>query len=187
MIPVNIFRIAALFTLLLSVPMVAWAQTSVAVVDVKMLLSDSLAAQSIQKQVQEQRTQFLEELSKQEQTLRGMEKSLLEASKSLSSEQVAEKKGEFEKQFSETRQLVQKRKSELDQAVGKAMDQLRDQLFVVVQKIATDKGYDLVISRQNVVVGAKTIDITDESMKALNESISAINLQVNSQPETQPQ
>lgn len=172
-----ILWLCAVFALLL-LPVPAMAQTSIAVVNVQQLLSESKAAKSIQEQVQQHREKFLEELSKQEQTLRDMEKELVEDSKTMNPEDLAAKRQKFEEQFAETRQLVQKRKTELDIAVAKAMGELRDRLFQVVQNIASDKGYDLVISNQNVVVGTKSIDISEESMEALNEAVSKITLEM---------
>lgn len=154
------------------------ADASVAVVDVQSLLSDSKAAKNIQKQIQGYREKFLEELSKRETELREMDKALMKEKDKLSSEELAKRRQAFEKQFAETGAMAQKKRKELDRATFNAVGQLKESLFQVVQDIASEQGYELVISRQNVVVGAKSIDISDEAMARLNKKVSKIKLEL---------
>ena len=148
-----------LISFLCTAPVVAQAQTSVAIVDIQWILAESKAAKSIHKQVKKHRDTFLEELSKQEQGLREQEKKLIEERKTLSKEELAKKQKNFEKKFLETRKLAQEKKRTLDKALGNSMSKLRDYLYTVVGEIAEEKGYDLVISSQQVVLGAKSLNI----------------------------
>lgn len=166
--------------LVLSCPLTARAQATIGMVDVQRLLSDSDAAHNIQQQIQSQRETFLAEVSAQEQSLRALEKQLTEEHASLPSAEFALKKEEFEKQFVETRRLAQKRKKSLDEAVARAMAKLNEELNKVVKEVAAERGYTMVLSRQNVVMGGDNIDISDEVMARLNKSVSKIALEVES-------
>lgn len=159
---------------------VARAEVSVAVLDVQKLLTQSQAAESIQSQSEKLRDSFLEKLSKQEQDLREKEKKLVEDGKSLSKEEFLERKKEFEKEFIETQNMAKKRKAEIDQAYSKAMSKLMDSIYGIVQDVADEKGYSLVLSKQNVVLGEQELDITDNTMKILNDKVSDIKLDVKS-------
>ena len=46
-----------------------------------------------------------------------------------------------------------------------------------MQKIAEDKGYELVITKQNVITGAASVDMTEEAIKQLNDAMSSIKLE----------
>ena len=156
----------------------ARAEVSIAVVDVQELLTKSTAAKSIQKQSQKYRDAFLDQLSKQEEELRNSEKELMEEGKSLSKEEFMERKKAFETKFIETQNLAKKRKKEIDQAYSKAMSELMDKIYEIVQDVANDRGYGLVLSKQNVIIGEHSLDISEESLKRLNDSVKKIKLDI---------
>ncbi len=178
----NLFRYATLIlalTCAIALPVTAArAQTVIGVVDVRALMNDSKAAQSIQEQLTKHREKFLAELSKQEQKLREQEQELAKAQASMEKEEFSQKVKDFEANKLKTRQLVQDQKRALDEGIAEATNTLRTEIFKVVETLSEEKGYDLIITRQNVVVGAKSLDITDEAMKALNKSLSSVKVTV---------
>jgi outer membrane protein len=160
--------------IILATPVSANAEMSIAVVDVQKLMGDSDAAKSIEKQVTAKREKFVSELSKKEKGLRETEKKLAGERSKLSKEDFTKKAQEFEKSLMSTREMAQKTKKQYDDATGKALSQLRDKAVEVVSAIAKEKGYQLVLSKQGVVVSAQGIDITDEAMANLNKAVSNI-------------
>ncbi len=170
--------IVALLLLSFSAPVQAQESTSIAVVDVQKLLTESKAAKDIQKQLKKYREKFMEHLSKEEQALKKTEKDLIEKKADMAPEDFAKERKAFEEKFLETRRFAQKQKRALDEATVKAMANLEAELYKAVQSIADDKGYDLIISRQNVVLGAKALDISEDAMSKLNDAISKIELDV---------
>src|SRR5262249_35493877 len=120
------------------------------------------------------KNKFLGEISKQEQSLRAEEKSLSEKQSTMKKDEFQKKVKAFEEEVMQTRKDTQDKKKTLDDALEKAVNTLRDNIVTVVEKIAKDKGYDLVITRQNVVVGANSLDVTDDAMKGLNAAVSKI-------------
>lgn len=154
------------------------AGTSIAVVDIQRLMTESNAAKTIQEQVQSYQEKFLGELREKEEALRKKEKDVLEQRASLSQEEFAKQRDEFEKQLIEARQYAQSRKRALDEASAKALGQLRGEVFKVVQSIADANNYDLVLARQHVVLGAKSIDVSEEAMEKLNAAIKDIKVTI---------
>lgn len=154
------------------------AATSIGVVDVLHILTYSKAAKSIQTQREDLRETFLEEISKTEQALREEEKTLIEERNKLEQEAYAAKRQDYDAKLLEARKETQAKKRALEEASGHAMDVLREQLYLVVQSIANERGYELVISNKNVIAGEKSIDITEETMKRLNEAVAEIPLEI---------
>ena len=87
-------------------------------------------------------------------------------------------RGEFEKKILETRKLVQERQISLEKAANKSLQTLRGEIFKIVADIAEEDGFTLVMSRQNVVLAEKSIDITERVMKRLNKSVKKIELEI---------
>lgn len=155
----------------------AKAELSFAVVDVQRIMTESNAALSIQKQVQQRREKLQSEFSGYEQTLRDNEKELLQKRSEISAEEFKVKHDEFQKKLSETSSLVQEKKRTLEGGLVKATAQLRGEILKIVADMAEERNYDVVMSRQNIVLVAKTLDITEEVMAAINAKIKEIPLE----------
>ena len=154
----------------------AHADVSLAVVDVKRIMTQSDAAKSIQEQRETLKAQYLSEISDKEQALRDMEGSLAKAAADLSEEDRLTKRQEYERKLIETRRFAQTKKRALETASSKATNTLRDTLYSIVQEIAAEEQYDLVISNQNVIMGQNSLDITEETLERLNENTPTISL-----------
>ncbi|MCC6597385.1 MAG: OmpH family outer membrane protein [Alphaproteobacteria bacterium] len=155
------------------------AQTNtIAVVDVLRILTQSDAALSVQKQRETLREAFLAEISKTEQALSHEEKELSQKMSALPQEDYAKKRLAYEEKLIDARKLAQSRKQTLEEASNKAMSDLREALYIVVQEIANEKKYALVISNQNVIAGEKSLDITEETLRRLNARVKEIKLKL---------
>ncbi|MCB1532387.1 MAG: OmpH family outer membrane protein [Alphaproteobacteria bacterium] len=167
------------FSLVLALnPAASAAELSIAVVDVQKLLTQSEAAKSIQVQVQAEREKFLTKLSKEEESLRSMEKELMDKGQDLSQDERMEKRKAFEEKFNETQRAAQEAKARIETAVVDAMAKLNQEAFKAVEAIAEEKGYNLILAKQHVVASDKSIDISEESMERLNASIKDIKVQI---------
>jgi Skp family chaperone for outer membrane proteins len=175
-------RVFLLFSavLFLSFPVAAAAPVTVGYVDVQKILTETKAAKDIQDQVQKQREQFVEDLAKQEQDLSAEKKKIEEDAASLSKEELAARKKEFEAHFQDARKIAQKRKEDLEAALAKSLNKLKEELYKVVETLAGEKGYTLVISKQAVVLADPAADMTAETMERLNKNVSKIRLDVSS-------
>lgn len=150
---------------------VAHAEISIGVVDTRALVSESKASKDISKQLKKHRDSVLKELSKKEQDLIEEEKNLVEAKKKLQEEDFIKQAKEFEKNRIALQKLSDEYRQKLNAAALEAEKGLMTEIVKVVQKIAADKAYDLVITKQNVIVGAVEIDLTEEAMKILNKEV----------------
>ncbi len=152
--------------------------TSIAVVDVRSLLTNSKAAKSIQGQIKSHREKFVKNLAEEEKELRGMEKKLIESKDKASPEEFGKKRQAFEEKLLSTRKKAEERRRGLEKGAAQATGKLRKEITDIVQSIADAKGYDLVLSSQNVVVGANKLNISKEVMDKLNSKVSKISVKV---------
>lgn len=150
--------------------------TSIGVVDVIYIMNNADASKHIQEQRNVLREQFLEEISETEQKLRDQEKALIEQRQKLNKEEYAKKRKEYEENLLKTRRYAQNKKQALEGAANEGMNVLRAKLYEVVQQIAVEREYDLVISNKNVIAGANALDITEEALKRINASLTEVPL-----------
>ena len=85
---------------------------------------------------------------------------------------------EFEAKRLEARKAIQDKKSKLDAAYTEAMNSLTQKIYEVCQKIADEQKIDLVITRQNIIVGSMALDITDAVLKGLDDALPSVELKV---------
>lgn len=157
--------------------MCSQAAGSIGVVDVAYILSKSQAAQNIQAQRQSVREAFLADISKTEQALRAEEKILDQRGK-ISQEDYLKLRQVYEANLLELRKDAQQKKRALEEASNVAMNVLREELYVVVQEIANERGFELVISNKNVIAGEKSLDITKETLEIINKNLKEVPLKI---------
>lgn len=156
----------------------AKAEINIAVVDVDSVLAKSKAAISIQKQVKDKRKSFLAEVKTAEDKLRADQKAIEKQRASLSKEELIKKAQGFEKRRIEASTKIKKRKAKLDKSYTEAMNLMTKSIFEVCQEIADEEKIDLVITRQNIIVGSRSLDITKKVMERLNKKLPKLKLNV---------
>ncbi len=179
----HVFRVksafvVALFAVLLIAASPSYAQVNIAVVDVDLILSKSKAAKSIRSQVDKERKSFLSEVKKKEDKVRADQKALDAKRDELTKEQLIEKFQKLEKKRLETAKGLQEKKKKLDGAYTKAMNKLTKSIYDVCQEIANERKIDLVITRQNIIVGNMSLDITKEVLERMDKSLPKLELNV---------
>lgn len=154
------------------------APLKISVVDIEQILADSKAAKAIRKQVDDKRKGFIADVETAEKSLREEQKAIEKESKKLSKEEVMKKVQSFEKKRLEARKSIQTKKSALDQSYTEAMNTLTKAIYDVSQKIADERKIDLIITRQNIIVGSMALDITKDVLAALDVALPALELKV---------
>lgn len=151
---------------------------SVALVDVEKILSDAKASKSLQGQIKTKREAFQKEFSAKEKELKATETSLISEKEKLSAEEFAKKRKAYEEKILETRKLFQKRRNGLDTGINKAMGELRQAIVEAASKIAEEKKYDIVLTRDSVLLADKALDITPDVLTKLDSLKSDVKLSV---------
>lgn len=172
-----LLRVVLALTVFL-LPVAASAETSIAVLDLQKVMTESKAALNIQAQVQNYREKSQAEIGAIEQKLRDEQQALAAGKESMPPEEFAAKKAAFEQSLGQTRNIVQEKKRVLDEAFSTAVTVVRDRVLEIVAQISEEKGYQLVLTRQNVVLVEKPFDITDQVMEKLNASLTEVPLNV---------
>ena len=148
----------------------------VAVIDVQRILKDAKAAKDVESQLEAKRASYLEELKGHERTLKATEQALMAEREKLSPEELTKKRQEFEGKILETRKLAQQHRQTLEGTANTALNDIRKEIFLIVAEMSEKDGYDLVLTRQNVILADKSMDITDTVLKALDKKISKVKL-----------
>jgi Skp family chaperone for outer membrane proteins len=143
----------------------------IAVVDVQTILNKSKPAKELQKQIKKTRDEYLKQIKKREDALRDQEKDIIDSREKLTKEELIAKQKKFETEYLSVQKYARENKKKLDSAFVKSMAEIERELFKIVEK-----GYTLVLRRQNVFLAANALDITEDAMKQLDKNIKDIKL-----------
>lgn len=147
---------------------------SIAVVDVQSLLRDSKAAKDIETQATSIRKNFQAEIAKEQAALRESEKAVLAERGKLKEEEFRKKAENFQKSVNDTEKRVSERRAKLDKALAEALNKLRGKIVEVTATVGEANDIDLVVSRAEVVIVNKGLDITPQVMEKLNEALPSV-------------
>lgn len=153
----------------------------IGVVDVVALMRESSAAKSVEKQLNERRKTYRDQLAAQEKKLQAQEEDLVKNRKSLKAEEFEVKRKEFDKSVRALQQSAQKKHIAFDKAATQAVSKLQSKITQITGQVAQEKKLQLVLTRDQVVVVEQSLDITKEVMARLNKEMPSVSLSV---PET---
>ncbi len=154
------------------------AAPTIAIVDVEKILAEAKAAKSLQAQLKAKKESFQKEFSAKEKELKAAETALLGQKEKVSAEEFNKQRKAYEEKVIETRKLFQKTRNSLEEGVAKAMSQMRKSIMESAAAVADEKGYDIVLTRESVLIAEKSLDITSDVLAKLDASLSDVKLQV---------
>ena len=140
-------------------------------VDVQRILDESLAAKSVQKQLETQRAKFQTEIEKEENGLSQAEQDLTKARDTLTPTAYSDREQQLRQRFPTVERHVQARRKVLDQAFTDSMNDVRASLLDIVKDVAHERGANLVLIKQQVLWNDKVLDVTDEVLGRLNQKL----------------
>ena len=148
---------------------------SLGVVDQEHIFSRALVFQSLNNEAEVGHKKFHAEVIKVESELRTMEEELkkLEAATDTPSEELHNKRQEFQRRLAQLEQLAQQRKQQLQSEYNLHLDIIKRNLEDAVEKIAREKGLLLIVDSKSVMFN-NGLDVTDEIITDLNHRIASV-------------
>ncbi len=152
----------------------AVAALPIAIVDMKAVRQKSSAMESIRGQISKYRSGFQSQIQQEEEQLRAANQELARQRSILSADAFAEEREKFKTRLAEVQRLVQKRRQELDQLRDAAMVNVQTKLNEVIANLASERGFVLVLRREQTVLAALSLEITTEVIERLNKEIPSV-------------
>ena len=149
---------------------------TIAFIDQEKIYTDSKAAKDINRQVLVLKEKFELELREVENKLKKEEEKLKEQQNILDSSVFVERLEQFEEKVAEFEILRQQKVANLDNVVNYGRKKILDKLTLIIADIANEREINIVLEKRLVLVGASSLDITNDVLKNLDQEISTIEL-----------
>ncbi|MHA1539367.1 MAG: OmpH family outer membrane protein [Alphaproteobacteria bacterium] len=148
----------------------------IAVVDVEKVMAKSNAGKDFKKKLASMKKKLESSLTKKEEALKKKEEAILKNSKDMKKEDFLKKKKAFLGEFQKARTGILKEKAKLDKAVVSGRVQLKKALMKSVGQLAQKENYRIVMTKSQVVLYDKKMDVTDKILALFNKNLSRVNL-----------
>ena len=142
---------------------------SVAVLDMQKVLASSEAGKVAQQAMEQKMKELQDKFKKDEDALLALQEEIEKKSSVWSEEKKQNKAIEFQKMRRDLRVKQDDANLELKQLQEKQLGPIIKELEKVVDKVAKEKGYSLILPKTAVVYASDSIDISGEVTQALNE------------------
>ena len=148
-----------------------------AVIDMKVVLSKSLAFTTLQKEIQKLEKNYKEEIQNEENLLKKEQEKLVAQKSVLSAEEFKEKEDTFKQKVNKIQGKVEKIRRELESAMAKGMQVIQQEAVKHMKEIAKKEGYLLVFDANTTVISADRINISNIVVDKLNKSLPKIQVE----------
>ncbi|MFD2261272.1 OmpH family outer membrane protein [Lacibacterium aquatile] len=147
------------------------ANVSIGVVDLGEVLGKSTAVKSLREQMEKQAQAAQAEFKKKEDDLRKEEQALNGQRASLSQEQFNEKGRALQAKFVEFQRQVAARRRQLAEGESQSMQPVQKTIEEILPQVATEKGINLILHRQAVMLNSNDLDLTTTLVTRLNQKM----------------
>lgn len=158
----------------------------IAVVDLQKILRESLAGQSVGKQLGTIRKGFEDEIRKDESALRQADRDLASQRALLAPEAFAQRQQELRGRLAGLQRKANERRRALDIALQTAMNKVRNVLFRVATDLAKERNINVMLPKNSVLLIAKSLDLTEVVMERLNAKLKSVKVEVPKKLPAQP-
>jgi outer membrane protein len=149
---------------------------NVAILDVQSVFQNAAAVKSIQVTMRTYIEAYRAGTQREEEEIRAAQQELARKRESLSEEQYEAERRKLEQRLLEAQARVQERKRGLDETQQQGMHAVQMALNSIVTEIANEQNLTLILRKEQTVLNATALEITDEVLNRLNARLPTIDI-----------
>jgi outer membrane protein len=152
-----------------------YAQSKIAVINSQQAFETSIEGKKALAQMQDRENKIKSELQKQDDAIRLLENKLTTGRLTMTNEALAGIQSDIEKKTTERKRYEEDQTRDGNQFANTIIQKIRNEMVAVIEALAKERGFDLVLDMQTagVVTSSPTIDITKEVVARYDQSKTA--------------
>lgn len=169
------------FALFLVVPVFAQAQQppTIAVIDVQRVVQQSEVGKKALNDIKLYKDQKQKEIDQRQDAIQGMQDKLDKQKDILSPDAQDKLRSDINKSMTDLRRFQEDSSTDIQNRLNDALENMEKQVLPIIQKLGTDRGYTIIISKDALIYYNGKSDVTDDVIRLFNESVA--------KPQTQKQ
>ncbi len=162
-----------------SVLMADYPDTSIGVIDINKILSDANAAKTAAEQIEEIAIEIENEIKLSDEEIIKEQNLLIESQSIMAPEAFETKKNEYENKVQKYNSERQSKLMKIDELIAVSRNDILNAMKPILEEISNEKGITIILEKSSIMLNAEKMDITNEVLKKLNKSLPSISLSRN--------
>lgn len=151
-----------------------YPNTSIAIVDLNLILSESKAAKAATKDFDEIQKNTESEIVESDKLMLEERNKLIEQQSVIAPEAFEVKAQNYEKKLQNYQADKQNKLRKLEGALQKARNEILENVKPILEQLSKELGVTVILEKNSVLLSATNMDITDEVIKKLNKELPKI-------------
>ena len=152
----------------------SYPNTSIAIVDLNLILSDSKAAKDATKQFEKIQKDTESEIVEADKMMLEERNKLLEQQTVIAPEAFEVKAKDYEKKLQNYQSEKQNKLRRLEGVLQKARNEILENVKPILEDLSKDLGVTVILEKNSVLLSATNMDITEDVIKKLNKELPKI-------------
>ena len=157
-----------------SLLMADYPNTSIGVIDINKILSDSDAAITAAEQIEEIAIEIENEIKLSDDEIIKEQNSLIESQSIMAPEAFESKRNEYENKVQKYNNVRQSKLMKIDELIAVSRNEILSAIKPILEDISNEKGITIILEKTSIMLNAEKMDITNEVLKKLNKSLPSI-------------
>ena len=151
-----------------------YPNTSIAIVDLNLILSDSKAAKAATKDFEKIQKDTESEIVESDKLMLEERNKLIEQQSVIAPEAFEVKAQDYEKKLQNYQVEKQNKLRNLEGVLQKARNEILENVKPILEELSKELGVTVILEKNSVLLSATNMDITDEVIKKLNKELPKI-------------
>ncbi len=161
-----------MFPLLVLFALPAFAQTpGIAVIDPQKVVQNSEMGKKALAEIKTIKDKKQAEIDQRQNSIQSMRDKLEKQRDILSAEAREKLNGDVQRAITDLRRFSEDSEAEIQRELGKAIKGIEEKVLPIIQKLGEERGYSVIIQKDQLVYFSAKNDITDEVIRLFNEAM----------------
>ena len=167
----------SIFIIFLSWSNSTYAENDILFIDLDYIFTNSNAGKKITKEIQEKNKNINNQFNDYQKLVSEKRNNLLNQKKILSEEEFKKKLRTLENEINEMNKKISTKKKEIINLQQKIRSQFSKELKILLQNYAQNNSINMIVNKNNILIGKKDLDITKEILDLFNKKIKTIKVE----------
>ena len=155
---------------LLALPVFAQSQAPlIGVIDVQRVVSDSEVGKKALAEVKALRDKKQQDMDQKENSIQSMQDKLDKQKDILSADAQEKLRSDVQKAYTELKRYREDSENEVQGRLNNALKAMEERVIPIIQKMGADRGYSVILVKDQLIYYNPKNDITDEVIRLFNE------------------
>ena len=152
-----------------------FAENKILFIDINFIFLNSTAGKKINDKVNAEAKKISNEMTNYQKELDGDKDKLISQKNVLSQEELQKKSISLEEKAKKYNEIISTKNNELSKFKNDANIKFYQELTKIVQEYAKDNSIEMIVKKQNIIIGKTSLDATQDVLNIFNKKIKNLN------------